>query len=116
MERSAATHDSVAKLIGSRCRWQDAAEYAGMTLHDPVQPRVWIRAMTRGHPEPVARKRVREVTAGRWRGSGAPHFTRLGYDEAAAILLGEYWIGERRERVMRRGAPQRGIRGMLEAA
>lgn len=110
--RGGAPWTAVEKVVESRVRWESACDLAGMTLHDPVAPGVWIRAMTKGHPERETHKRVRGVVMGRW----GERFDRLGYDEAAAILLGEWWVEEQRGRVSRQSPPARGLRGQPEGA
>jgi len=109
-KRGGAPWDAVAKVVASRVRWESACDLAGMDLGEPVAPGRWIPAMTKGHPERETHKRVRGVVMGRW----GERFSRLGYDEAAAILLGEYWIEEQRGRVDRSTGPRRGLRGLPE--
>ena len=109
-KRGGAPWDCVAKIVACRGRWESQASSAGMRLHDPVAPGRWIPATTKGHPERDTHKRIRDVTIKRY----GDAFSRLGYDEAAAILLGEYWIIEHGGLVTRAGAPTRGLRDVPE--
>jgi len=111
-KRGGAPWDAVAKIVASRARWEAICGLAGLRLHAPVAPGKWIPAMTKGHPERDTHKRVRAVCNLRWAG----RFDRLGYAEAAALLLGEWWIVEHRGRILRGEGPVRGRRGIPEAA
>jgi len=111
-DRRTAPVDAVLKLRDSADWWVAAAELAGLAIEDRAPPGRWIPAATRGWPERDSRKRVQAVASAKWGG----YIERLAPDEAAAVLLGEWFIAELGDFVERRGAPRRGLRGLPEGA
>lgn len=86
---------SVMTLIESRCAWIDAAAIAGAQT-EVVPPGEWIPAATKGAPGATSTERVAAMA--RW---WMPGLRMVGADEPAAVLLGIWWLRERRQRIVR---------------
>lgn len=92
---------AVERLIESRCGWQDAALIAGAAV-EVVSPGRWMRAVSKGAPGEDAAGRVRAVCERVLPGCV------VSEDEAAALMLGLYWLRQSGRRVAcRRVVPMR---------
>jgi hypothetical protein len=87
--RNPGTHfGAVLRLIESRCAWHHAAELAGADV-EVIDPGRWIPAVSRGAPGDTPAERVRWICDRRFPGVAGSN------DEAAAIMLGAWWLARR---------------------
>jgi hypothetical protein len=100
---------TVKPLIRCRASWEAAASILGATVAEAAKPNVWIPAKTKGvvvpdKPNADSEDRVLRVCELRYPDK---KFTK---DEAAAVLMGEWWLREFAYAEYGKGRKRRGER------
>lgn len=105
---SMANWHSVSQLVACRATWVSACTIAGMTT-EAVQPCVWIPAATAGAAEPSPKPKSSDAKVKATVRRLIPK-SRVVADEAAAILLGHWWLKSKSQTVDLTTTPVTGLK------